>query len=245
MKGNKFRLVISGIISGCIKISIIIAMLVLSSLVFNSTSYSPSSFSENGLKQEYSTNEISSKSKNESDGFFEKKQYSEDKSSKDVIILYNGITIDEGIKSNANINNKAVQLTQKATSDRERAEILYDWIGINIKYDDNKAKKVLNSNNTGDIPESGAICAFENKSGICFDKACLYVSMSRAINLKVRFIGGQVFDGEKYTGHAWNQVYLNEENTWINIDTTFYDAGDYFDSNLFNEHKEEDIAGEW
>ena len=53
------------------------------------------------------------------------------------------------------------------------------------------------------------------------------------------------FDGEKYVGHAWNQIYLKDENKWINVDTTFYDAGNYFDSNLFNEHKVENIAGEW
>lgn len=245
MKENKFVLVISGVVSGCIQFSIIIGMIVLSSLVFNSTSYSSSSFSENGLQQVSSTNDIISKSKNESSVFFKKRESGENKSSKDVIVIYNGITIDEGIKSNENINYKAVQLTKKAKSDREKAKILYNWVGSNIKYDDNKAKKVLYGDDMRDMPESGAICAFEKKSGICFDKACLYVAMSRAINLKVRLIGGQVFDGEKYGGHAWNQVYLNEENKWIDIDSTFYEAGNYFDSNLFDKHKEEDIAGEW
>ena len=218
--------------------------MVLSSLLFSSTPYSSSSFSENGLKQESSINNIESNN-NDSSIFLKKRQSDENKSSKDDIIIYNGITIDEGIKSNENINNKAVQLTKKAKSDREKAKILYSWVGSNIKYDDDKAKKVLKGDDTRDMPESGAICAFEKKSGICFDKACLYVAMARAINLKVRLIGGQVFDGEKYGGHAWNQVYLKEENKWINVDSTFYESGNYFDSNLFDKHKEEDIAGEW
>jgi hypothetical protein len=242
MKENKLGLVIASVVSGCIQMSIIIGMLVLSSLLFNSAS--ASSFSENGLKQESSTNDNSSYRKSESNGIFKKKQSDEKESSKDITI-YNGITIDEGIKSNKNINNKATQLIKSAKSDRERAKILYTWIGSNIKYDDDKAKKILNSNNERDMPESGAICAFEKKSGICFDKACLYVAMSRAINLNVRLIGGQVFDGNKYGGHAWNQVYLKDENIWINVDTTFYESGNYFDSNLFDKHREEDIAGEW
>jgi transglutaminase/protease-like cytokinesis protein 3 len=225
MKENKFVLVFSGIVLGCIQISIIIGMMVLSSLLFSSTPYSSSSFSENGLKQESSINNIESNN-NDSSIFLKKRQSDENKSSKDDIIIYNGITIDEGIKSNENINNKAVQLTKKAKSDREKAKILYSWVGSNIKYDDDKAKKVLKGDDTR-------------------DKACLYVAMARAINLKIRLIGGQVFDGEKYGGHAWNQVYLKEENKWINVDSTFYESGNYFDSNLFDKHKEEDIAGEW
>lgn len=242
MKENKSLLVISGIVSGLVQISIIIGMLVLTSEIFNSTAIN--SFSGNELKQEYSYNEEGASSKTNISGFFKNRQSSKNSSSKEIII-YNGITIDYGIKSNEDINNKAVELTENATSDRERAKILYTWIGSNIKYDDDKAEKVLYGSDTREMPDGGAICAFENRSGICFDKACLYVTMARAIGLNVRLIGGQAFDGEEYVGHAWNQVYLNDENTWINVDTTFYDGGNYFDSNLFNNHNVEEIAGEW
>ena len=161
------------------------------------------------------------------------------------IVIYNGTTIDEGIKSNDEIDAKAIKLTRDASNDRERAKILYDWIGSNIEYDDEKAELVLSGIDRAEMPESGARCAFDTRSGVCFDKACLYVAMSRAAGLRVRLISGEAFDGEKYVGHAWNQIYLKDENKWINVDTTFYDAGNYFDSNLFNEHKVENIAGEW
>ncbi|EKQ56243.1 MULTISPECIES: transglutaminase-like domain-containing protein [unclassified Clostridium] len=233
MKENKFLPVITGIISGCIQISLVIGLLVLPAILSNSKVIN--SFSENGLKQENSSNESS---KNIITKFFN------NKSSKQIVI-YNGITIDEGIKSNEDIDNKAIELTKNATSDRERAKILYTWVGSNIKYDDDKANKVLYEKDYRQMPESGAITAFENRSGICFDKACLYVAMSRSINLKVRLIGGQAYDGRQYVGHAWNQVYLNDENIWINVDPTFYDGGNYFDSNLFNKHKVEEIVGEW
>ena len=242
MKENKSLLVISGVVSGLVQVSIIIGMLILPSKIFNSTAIN--SFFQNGLEQEYSSNEESHNIKNNISTFLKNKQSSKNVASKEII-MYNGITIDQGIKSNEDINNKASTLTESATSDRERAKILYTWIGSNIKYDNNKAENVLYGDNTSKMPDGGAIYAFENKSGICFDKACLYVAMSRAINLKVRLIGGQAFDGEQYVGHAWNQVYLNDENIWINVDSTFYDGGNYFDSNLFNNHNVEEIAGEW
>ena len=245
MRERNLLLVISaGFITGCIQISIVIGLLVVPKLIFNSSL--TNSFLENGIKQETGIINEGQYSSADDNVFLNKRQGAEGDSSKDVII-YNGITIDEGIKSNENINNKAIQLTKNAKSDREKAKILYTWIGSNIKYDDNKAQKVINGKESSDMPESGAIIAFENRSGICFDKACLYVAMSRAVGLKVRLIGGQILeDNGQYSGHAWNQAYIKEENRWINVDTTFYEGGNYyFDSELFDDHKVEDIAGEW
>lgn len=245
MRERNILLIISaGFITGCIQISIVIGLLIVPKLIFNSSIYN--SFFDNGSTQEAAAIYNRQYQNSDESIFLKKNQETESNSSKEVII-YNGITIDEGIKSNENIDKKAIQLTKNAKNQREKAKILYTWIGSNIKYDDNKAKAVINGKDTLDMPESGAISAFENKSGICFDKACLYVAMSRAVGLKVRLIGGQILeDNGQYTGHAWNQVYINEENKWINVDTTFYEGGNYyFDSQFFEDHKVEDIAGEW
>ena len=239
MNKNKFLLVIAGVLAGIAQVSIIIAILVLPSIIFGSDAISL--FSRSLIKQENSSNGIT---KNVILGFLKninESKYGEHKE----IILYNGITVDDGIRSNEEIDKKAIELTKNIPNEREKAEILYNWVGSNIKYDDDKAKKVLGNTDIRNIPKGGAITAFESRTGICFDKACLYVAMARAVNLKVRLIGGQAFDGEQYVGHAWNQVYLNDEKNWINIDTTFYSGGNYFDSNLFNKHKVEEIAGEW
>ncbi len=225
MSVKKFFLILIGIISGIAQVGILVFLLIVPSIAVNGISNSGNFKSD--------IEEFISKFDYRSNGFINE------------IIIYNGTTIDEGIKSNDEIDAKAVQLTRDASNDRERAKILYDWIGSNIKYDDEKAELVLSGINTEQMPESGARCAFDTRSGVCFDKACLYVAMSRASGLKVRLISGEAFDGEKYVGHAWNQIYLKDENKWINVDTTFYDAGNYFDSNLFNEHKVENIAGEW
>ena len=159
------------------------------------------------------------------------------------IIYYNGVTLEEGIQSNEEIDNKAKEIIKFCEDDRSKAKRIYTWIGTNIQYDSEKASKALNEE---ELNGSGSIVAWCNGKGICFDYACLYVSMARAVGLKVRLVTGEAFDGNSHGPHAWNQVYLTDEEKWINVDTTFYISGDYFDSNLFDEdHIEEEIAGEW
>ncbi|GFZ30589.1 transglutaminase domain protein [Clostridium zeae] len=159
------------------------------------------------------------------------------------VIYYNGVTLDQGIKSNETINQEALKLTRFKSSDKEKAKSLYSWIGTNIEYDDNKANEILSNNFR---VQSGAIPTYETRTGICFDYSCLYVAMARAANLKVRLVIGQGYNGEQWVNHAWNEVYIREENRWITVDTTFYKAGNYFDSKRFyNDHKIEKVAGEW
>lgn len=162
---------------------------------------------------------------------------------KRIITYYNGVTLDQGIKSNAEIDNFAINLVKDKTKVLEKAEIIYNWVGTAIVYDDKKANKVLNN----DLKvESGAIPTFNTKSGICFDYACLFAAMSKANNIKVRIITGQGFNGSNWINHAWNQVYIDKENRWINVDPTFLIGGDYFDSKRFDlDHRDASIAGEW
>lgn len=160
-----------------------------------------------------------------------------------VIIYYNGVTLDEGVRSNSNIDSFARELGSKSTSSIGKAKILYNWIGSNISYDDEKAVQVLN--NDFNI-KSGAIPTFQSRKGICFDYASLYVAMARANGLKVRLLTGEGFNGVSWVSHAWNQVYIPEESRWINVDSTFYKGGNYFDSKRFErDHRDANIAGEW
>lgn len=222
---KKFFLVFIGVISAVIQGGILIFLIMTPSIIKNN--------STDGILL-----------KNDLYKLLEEFEYKSRNIGKEIII-YNGVTIDEGTKSNNDIDNKAIQLTEGISSEREKARALYEWIGSNIEYDNEKAEVVLDDSDRSKMPESGAICAFETRKGICFDKACLYVAMARAVDLKVRLVSGEAYDGEQYVGHAWNQVYLQHENIWINVDSTFYSAGNYFDSNLFNQHKIENIAGEW
>ncbi|MBU5453964.1 transglutaminase-like domain-containing protein [Caproiciproducens sp. MSJ-32] len=160
-----------------------------------------------------------------------------------VIVYYNGVTLEEGVKSSDQIDLKAEEIIKGAENDREKARRIYAWIGSNISYDFDKAKKVLSEEG---VSNSGAIEAFNTRRGICFDYACLFTAMARATNLRSRIITGEAYDGVNFGPHAWNQVYLEDEGVWINIDSTFYMAGDYFDNSDFNkDHLNGEIAGEF
>ncbi|MDZ5252864.1 transglutaminase-like domain-containing protein [Clostridium sp. LIBA-8841] len=160
-----------------------------------------------------------------------------------VINLYNGVTLEQGIKSNEAINEKARELTKNAKNDREKAKRIYIWISENINYDDNKAENISKEPSKY---KSGAIEAFETRSGICFDYSCLYVAMAREAGLKVRMVTGEGFNGKEWGPHSWNEVYLPDKNEWITVDTTFGKAGNYFDSRKNNDsHRNAKIIGEW
>ena len=159
------------------------------------------------------------------------------------ITYYNGVTIEDAVSSNSEIENKAKLLTEDSKDDRDKALTLYIWVGNNIKYDNDKAERILNNDK---IEDSGAITAFSKRSGICFDFASLYTAMCRSVGLKSRVIIGEAFNGKEYVSHAWNQVYIEDEDTWINVDTTFSVAGNYFDNASFGDnHIEKGIAGEF
>lgn len=165
---------------------------------------------------------------------------SEDNSGK-TIVYYNGITLSEGLKSNEEIDNFAKALVQERGSTRAKAKTIYNWVGRNIEYDYDKVDKILNNDFN---VKSGAINTFYSKKGICFDYSCLYAAMCKANGIKVRIITGEGFNGSSWVSHAWNQVYIEEEDKWVNVDTTFYKGGNYFDSAVFKlDHRNEKIAG--
>lgn len=160
-----------------------------------------------------------------------------------TIIYYNGVTLDQAVKSNSQIDTFSKNITSKQNNTLGKAEILYNWVGSNIDYDHDKANQVLNNDFN---VSSGAIPTFNSRKGICFDYASLYVAACRANNIKVRLITGEGFNGVSWVSHAWNQVYIPESGKWINVDTTFYKGGNYFNSVRFPlDHRDNQTAGEW
>ncbi len=160
------------------------------------------------------------------------------------LTYFNGVTLDEAIKSNEAIDAAAKSIVGSESRDREKAHLIYKWIGRNIKYDKEKVAAI--ARNSSKV-SSGAVEAFSSRRGVCFDYACLYVAMCRAVGVKVRFISGVAFDGTAWGDHAWNQVYSASEARWINVDATFGSAGfDYFDRKDFgSDHVDAEINGEW
>jgi len=159
------------------------------------------------------------------------------------IIYYNGVTLEEGVKSNDEINSTAVSIAAKYDNTYDKAKAIYKWVGSKITYDNNKAVEVMN--NSREV-KSGAIVTFNTRKGVCFDYACLFVAMCRANDIKVRLVIGDGFNGKNWVSHSWNEVYLESENRWINVDPTFYVGGNYYDSERFVlDHKNRKLAGEW
>lgn len=164
-------------------------------------------------------------------------------SNKRVIVYYNGVTLEEAVKSNSKIDSFAKELGSKGATSRDKAKLIYNWVGANIKYDYDKADRVLR--NDFDI-KSGAIPTFQTRQGICFDYASLYVAMGRANGLKVRIVTGEGFNGVSWVSHAWNEVYIPEENKWYKVDPTFYKGGNYFNSRRFDlDHRDAKVVGQW
>ena len=161
-----------------------------------------------------------------------------------VIEYFNGVTLDEAVKSTPEIDNTARKVVGVEKNNKKKSYLLYKWVSKSIKYDYDKAK-IIAVNPSG--VASGSITAYTARKGVCFDYSCLYVSMCRAVGLKVRFVTGLGYSGVAWGDHAWNQVYYPEEKRWINVDTTFGSSGyNYFDKPDFSvDHKYDDVHGEW
>lgn len=160
-----------------------------------------------------------------------------------VIEYFNGVTLDEAVKSTEEIDNTARRIVGDEKDSKKKAYLIYKWITANIKYDYDKAVEV--SKGTKGI-DSGSKSAFETRKGICFDYSCLYISMCRAVGLKSSLVTGLGYSGITWGDHAWNRVYYEGEERWIDVDTTFGTAGNYFDKPDFGvDHKHPEVQGVW
>lgn len=147
-------------------------------------------------------------------------------------------------KSNESIDNKAKEIVGSENDPKKEAYLLYKWVGENISYDWDKYRNVINNMSIKD--SFGAIPTFESRKGICEDYSDLYAAMARAVGLKVRIDIGEGYTSNTWEGHAWNEVYIPDEKTWIPLDTTWAQSGYYFDNkNFYTNHYFEAVAGEW
>ena len=110
---------------------------------------------------------------------------------------------------------KAEELVKNAKTDREKIQAIYNYV-INISYDYDKASKI----NSNYIPNIDDVLRLQR--GICYDYASLFAGMLRSSGIPTKLVMGHKSDIIEY--HAWNEVYLEDANEWIIIDTT-YDAG--------------------
>ncbi len=165
---------------------------------------------------------------------------------KDALVMeyFNGVTLEEAIASNEAIDQQAIAIVGNEQSDRKKAYLIYQWISKNISYDEEKAEQIVADSSS---VKSGSVVAFEEQKGVCFDYATLYVSMCRAVKVKVRLLTGLGYSGSIWGDHAWNQILDIEKKEWVNVDPTFGSAGypSFGTSDFDSLHKDSEVQGEW
>ncbi|MNB73151.1 Transglutaminase-like superfamily protein [compost metagenome] len=124
------------------------------------------------------------------------------------------------------ISEAAANVAGSGKNAKEKARLLYDWVGTRISYDYAKAK---NYERNRIWKEQTPQETFDTRLGVCIDYARLYAVMARSQGLQVRVVTGRGYDGQGgYGPHAWNEVYLPESGTWIPLDSTWAKSGDWF-----------------
>ncbi|WP_172199493.1 transglutaminase domain-containing protein [Saccharibacillus qingshengii] len=130
----------------------------------------------------------------------------------------------------ADIAQAAVRIAGTG-NEKEKAQKLYDWVGSRIRYD---YDKVGAYENEGVWHEQTPRDTYDTRRGVCIDYARLYAVMARSSGLQVRVVTGLGSDGRGgYGSHAWNEVYLPDEQRWIELDPTWASGGDWFDRENF------------
>lgn len=127
----------------------------------------------------------------------------------------------------------AAEIVKGANSDEEKARLLYDWVGSRVTYD---YTKVEDYEERGIWHEQTPQNTFDTKKGVCIDYSRLYAVMARSQGLQVKVVTGLGYDGRGgYGPHAWNEVYLSEEDKWVPLDSTWAGSGDWFNPPAFAE----------
>lgn len=131
------------------------------------------------------------------------------------------------------IEEAAVQIVSGAKTDEDKARLLYDWIGTRIVYDYDKVTDYEQNNHWR---EQNTEQTFDTRLGVCIDFSRLYAVMARSQGLQVKVITGLGYNGQGgYGPHAWNEVYLSEQDKWVPLDSTWAKSGDWFNPTDFSE----------
>lgn len=91
--------------------------------------------------------------------------------------------------------------------------LCYTYVVENMQYDYEK----INGLTYNYIPNNNA--TLTTNTGICYDYASLLASMLRSQGVPTKLVKGYT----TWTGvyHAWNEVYLTDEERWVIVDTTY------------------------
>jgi transglutaminase-like putative cysteine protease len=115
--------------------------------------------------------------------------------------------------SEMDVIKKAEELTRNLNTDKEKLVAIYNFVVDTFSYDYDK----INNIDTTYVPDIEKV--YQEKKGICYDYSAVLASMLRSQNIPTKLIKGYSDLINGY--HAWNEVYLADENRWIVIDSTY------------------------
>lgn len=113
--------------------------------------------------------------------------------------------------------SKAKQITENNTTDYKKAESIFEYVNVNMSYDESSA-----------YANKGSLSALKSMKGVCEEFTTLFVAMCRAVDIPSRAIEGyQVEDVEsgdeivdyKLLNHVWAEIYLDEFG-WVPVEPT-------------------------
>ena len=102
----------------------------------------------------------------------------------------------------------ANSITAGATTNYEKAVLIYNWVRDNLAY-----SFYYNT-------QKGALGTLQSMSANCCDHAHLVVALARAAGLPARYVHGYCYFTSSGTwyGHVWAEIYV--DGTWITADAT-------------------------
>ena len=105
---------------------------------------------------------------------------------------------------------KAQSLCENASGDREKVQIIEEYVSKHFMYDYIKSLMLMSS--TTYLPDLDEV--FSEQKGICFDLASMVCAMLRSQEVPTQLVVG--YADESY--HAWNMAYVDGQ--WQRIDVT-------------------------
>jgi len=126
------------------------------------------------------------------------------------------------VYSGNSVGELAQLLNQYATTDLEKARLIYSWITHNISYDVEALNNLFNNNIYPDVSTHNVLI---NRSTICSGYANLYQQLAEKMGLKSIVILGYAKGGNYAVGednevnHGWNGVKIDGK--WYLVDATW------------------------
>ncbi len=104
------------------------------------------------------------------------------------------------------IRKTAKQVTGDHTNPVQKTRNILRWLQENIK----PTYEIVGQPATIDV--------YKQRKGDCAEYAVLFNAFSRASKIPSREVSGYIFDGQRFTMHAWNEVRLGDR--WVPVDAT-------------------------